>query len=271
MATEPVLADSHIHLFENGFIGPDGRSPSGGDEVAEYEKLRQVHNIDTALVVGYEGEKAYHGNNAYIGRTARRHSWIKPLAYLHHSASHRDVVEWLDEGFYGVSIYAVEEGDAESLADLIARVGPVLSERRALISLNVSAAVYSALRVALEGLAGAPALISHFGLPTKGAGTTREAHQSVRSLVAMHENPSVFVKASGFYALGDVLGADEVLTTVMEDFGPERVLWGSDYPVVLSSESFRQSISHLSTLPQNARPGIMGETLRDVLARVEFP
>ena len=271
MVTDQALADSHIHLFAHGFVGPEGHSPAGGDELSEYEKLRQRVGIDTALVVGYEGEAAYEGNNAYLERMARRHSWIKPLAYLHHSATHSEAQEWLDAGFYGVSVYAVEENDAESLADLIRKVGPVLAERRAVMSLNAAPAVYPALRAALEDQPGLHALISHFGLPAKGAGSEHEAIQGLRDLGAMQENANVVVKASGFYAFSGLLDADEALAMVLENFGAERIVWGSDYPVVLSSESFDQTIRYVSELSEGVRRAILGDNLRAILARVERP
>lgn len=269
MATDPVIADGHIHLFANGFVGPDGNSPAGEDEVSEYEKIREQTAIDAALVVGYEGELPYDGNNAYIGQMAQHHSWIKPLAYLDHSASRSDVQKWLDEGFYGVSIYAVEERDAESLSDLIEQVGPVLAERRAVVSLNAAPAVYPALRAALEALP-VSALVSHFGLPAKGANSEREAYQALQSLGAMQENPNIAVKVSGFYAFDGLIDADEALSIVIEHFGVGRVVWGSDYPVALSSESFDQTIGHLSALSENDRNAILGDSLRTILARVEL-
>jgi L-fuconolactonase len=75
------LADSHAHLFTTGIRGRYGRACSGGDDLELYKSFRRVHDIDTALVVGYEGQPEYVGNNDYVRRLSEDHAWIVPVAF----------------------------------------------------------------------------------------------------------------------------------------------------------------------------------------------
>lgn len=269
MTGETMLADSHIHLFERGFVGPDGTSPAGGDEVVGYERYREHFTIDAALVVGYEGEDPYRGNNAYLAGLAREFPWVRPTAYLERPATHQEVAELLDQGFCGVSVYAVEADDGERLAKTLRQAAPVLTERRAVVSLNVAPAVYGDLRQALADAPEITALISHFGLPAKGADSPQDAQAALRELHSFRELPGVVVKASGFYALSSLVDPSEALAGVVEQFGHERVVWGSDYPVVLSFETLDQATEPVSVLSDSARQAVMGDNLRRILARVE--
>ena len=75
------LADAHTHLFHSGYSGRYGRPSSGGDDVDIYQSLMREHRIGLALLVGYEGDSRYRGNNAYLANLAGDHKWIAPLAY----------------------------------------------------------------------------------------------------------------------------------------------------------------------------------------------
>ena len=68
------LADAHLHLFRNGYAGLTGPSGVHRDELGLYEALRKRHRIDAGLVVGYEGDPRYRGNNDDVARWARRRS-----------------------------------------------------------------------------------------------------------------------------------------------------------------------------------------------------
>lgn len=269
MSTDFMRADSHIHLFERGFVGPEGKSPAGGSETVEYERYREHFDIESALVVGYEGDETYRGNSSYLANLARQLPWVKPIAYLDRPTPYQEVTSILDDGFYGLSVYATDPGDGERLAETIRQASPVLAERSAVVSLNVAPAVYGELRRALDAAPAFNALISHFGLPAKGAEDARAAGLALQELHSFRDMPGVAVKASGFYAFTSLLDPSEVLEGVVEAFGTERVLWGSDYPVVLSSESFEQASAHTSGLLPEARGAVMGDNLRRILAQVE--
>ncbi len=58
--------DSHIHLFAEPYWG------QGETEESLYGRIRAAHGIGSALVVGFEGEQRFLGNNRHILGLARR-------------------------------------------------------------------------------------------------------------------------------------------------------------------------------------------------------
>jgi hypothetical protein len=75
------LADAHVHLFRSGFIGRYGRASSGGDDLNAYQSFRREHQIDTALIVAYDGDPLYRGNKAYVAGLAGDCNWIVAVAF----------------------------------------------------------------------------------------------------------------------------------------------------------------------------------------------
>ncbi len=75
------LCDSHIHLFRGGFHETYDARFARNDELSLYESLRAVHRIERALVVGYEGDAQFEGNNRDLAKWAKERAWMAPLAY----------------------------------------------------------------------------------------------------------------------------------------------------------------------------------------------
>lgn len=68
----------------------------------------------------------------------------------------------------------------------------------------------------------------------------------VQALCAMARHPRVYVKISAFYALGAKKPPHDELAPmierVVEAFGPERLMWGSDAPYQVQDETYEDSI-----------------------------
>ena len=102
-----MLADGHIHLFENGYKN------SGENEISLYEDLIKQHTIKCSLVVGYEGESWALGNNAYISSLALNRPWIHPLAFFKPgNLQVSELDNLLKLGFEGITLYIFSEQDA---------------------------------------------------------------------------------------------------------------------------------------------------------------
>ena len=78
-------ADAHIHLFEGGYQGGSLTSRPGVlvDEILCYQSLMKDHQIESALVVGFEGEEWCLLNNDFLARLIPHHPWIQALAFCH--------------------------------------------------------------------------------------------------------------------------------------------------------------------------------------------
>lgn len=250
--------DAHIHLFENGWR--DTGMP--GAELERYELLRAEHDIEHALVVGYEGEPRFRGNNDYVLGLAGRLDWASALMHLD-PARPMSVVQAehvLDAGAAGFSIYLGDDGTRFDAFDK--QLWALLDERAALLSINATPRALAGSTARLCGFNGTSVLISHLGLPGPGTGAADE-------LVALSSSPGIFVKFSGLYAVDPHFPHDatrDLVGALLNGFGAERMLWGSDYAVGLDvlglDELFALPRWFTDTLTADERAQLLGGTLR---------
>lgn len=100
----------------------------------------------------------------------------------------------------------------------------------------------------------------------------------LQEIVASAALPNIHIKLSGFHYVG--LRAWEypypeyrfVVQALYEHFGPERLHWGSDYPVLRSAATYRQALeavrTHCDFISATDLPRIMGDSLAALLDRV---
>lgn len=105
-----MLADSHIHLFKNGF------EDSRGGELSQYKVLMKKYSINCALVIGYEGSPWASGNNEYIALLLPFNPWMHALGFVRPSDLNVNRLREFDVmGFEGVSLYLSTEFDLDQL------------------------------------------------------------------------------------------------------------------------------------------------------------
>lgn len=270
-----TLADSHIHLFADGYPGPYGRLFPRGQEQAVYEAFRQVHQIDAALIVGYEGDPWAAGHNRHIARLAQKNSWMAPIAYCPPDAppTLRQCEAWAKAGHLGLSLYVGTPALARALTRWPREVWAWLNDRRAILSFNVPLTVLPVLAPLWPKVAECQILLSHLGLPDPLAKvpSARQARQLLEPVRVLGEYSQIGVKLSGFYALcpHPHAAAEPLVPPLREEFGAERLYWGSDFSPALDTVSFPQTIEAVSNLLKGARERrlVMGDNLRQLIAR----
>jgi L-fuconolactonase len=269
------IADAHVHLFADGFSGVYGRLLH--DEAAVYEQLRTQFGIDRALVVGYEREARYVGNNAYVLALAHARPWIAPVAYL--SAELPPSVESLRElhrqGAIGYSLYLPDSSRARTAVGWPRPVIAELERQEAVISLNATPPAIGSLAPLIDALPGCTFLFSHLGLPGRlpRDPTSEDVRARLRPLLTLAARDNVAVKLSGLYAISDPphdfphTNARMVLEVTLSAFGPERVCWGSDFAPALDFVSFGQLADErlLAELSSAEAVAVMGDNLRRLL------
>ncbi len=113
-----------------------------------------------------------------------------------------------------------------------------------------------------------PVIIDHLArIGTNG--TIQEF--DVRSLCFFSRVPSVKIKVSAFYALGEKkpphLDLVPLIRRAFEAFGPRRLMWGSDSPFQLLKETYEHSISlvreHLPFLSAEDKEWLLRRTAED--------
>ena len=115
-------------------------------------------------------------------------------------------------------------------------------------------------------------VIDHFARIGAG-GPPQEAQLNLLCGLARHKN--VQVKVSAFYALGakqsPYLDLGPMIRRVLEAFGPERLMWGSDSPFqVLRGHTYRDSIELVRTRLDFLTPADRRWLLRDTAAKTFF-
>ncbi|MFS0892892.1 amidohydrolase family protein [Microbacterium sp. 179-I 3D3 NHS] len=225
-----VRADAHIHLF----TGLRHELDDHRSDLARYSSARAAAGIRNALVVAYEGEARFRGNSDAIADAAQAHPWIHPLAWIPDGSASDAAASRRRDEFAGLSLYLTDErsrrmSEAATLRrPLRGRILSVNAEPRALRD-----AAPLLLRVD-EG----PVLISHLGLPGPGAVDVDTAASTLEPLLALAAAPHVFVKLSGLYAIERSFphsSAEAAFRVVLDAFGPDRIVWGSDFPPVLDA------------------------------------
>jgi predicted TIM-barrel fold metal-dependent hydrolase len=272
-------ADAHLHLFADGYPGRYGRSPAGGDELAVYQGLRREHGIDRALVIGYEGEPRFAGNNEHLARLAAAHAWIAAVAYVPPGGpgGAGGAEAWLSSGFVGVAAYLPDHAAADEFAGWVAREAPALTRAAALVSLNATPTATARLGPALAALDGCTVLFSHLGLPgaQTEAPTCDAAQEILAPLTKMARLPHVGVKVSGLYAVSQPShgfphdAARPFVDLLLDRFGPGRLYWGSDFSPSLDHVSFAQATDPvgLGELATEERDAVFGGNLLRALDR----
>lgn len=237
-----------MHLFAGGYPGRYGTLfPKGGD-LAVYNAIRGVHEIERALVVGYEGDPWAKGNNRYIARLAKTHTWISPVAFCT-AARELDVAtleKWWKDGFCGIALYLGADADVDNVLAWSDEVVAALNAKRAIISINVPVASIDRLRPLFLRISEAQVLISHLGLPGSISAKTsaKSAAKTLAPLLRQADLSNVGVKISAFYACNAFphVGIAPLVEALGAAFGTKRLYWGSDFSPALDDVSFPQTI-----------------------------
>jgi L-fuconolactonase len=269
-------ADAHVHLFDHGFVGAYGRLLY--DEARVYERLSSQFGIERALVVGYEGEAPYAGNNQHILELARTRPWIAPVAFLRvePAPAFETLRNLHGSGAIGYSLYLTDANQARAVAAWPREVMQALQDQRAVISLNANPDATAALRPFVDTLAGCTLLFSHLGLPGRflTAPPRDEVISRLQPLLALARHDNVAVKFSGLYAISDPphdfphSAARPIVDAVLDAFGPSRLCWGSDFAPGLDFASFGQLADDrlLGDLTAAEAAGVMGGNLLRLLS-----
>jgi predicted TIM-barrel fold metal-dependent hydrolase len=279
----PPRADAHLHFFQPGFVAqhPESCRRVQPDEVTLYTALREAHQIEQCLVVGFEGDTWAAGNNAYLAHQAAKHPWIRPVAFANTPANLAvaALTAWQQQRFVGLSLYRFGEPALAELQQVSDTVWDWLVQHRWLISVNSQGDDWLAWQPILARHPQLRLLISHCGLPPAMTDIpdTIAATAALQSVLALAQFPQVRVKLSGFYALTQPgynyphRAAWPYVTALLANFGAERLLWGSDFSPSLEWVSFPQTLGLFALMPfldAATQQKIEGENLLALLAEV---
>ena len=225
-------------------------NPDNNDYVAECvarypDRLHQLADVDCCWSTEYHAP----GAADRLRRAADRYH----LRGFTHYVAENDTGEW----------YASEAGLA--FWETAVRLG-------LFVSLSIPARLQFVVRDVAARFPSLPILCHHMALPRADE---LEPKVRFRDILASARQPNVYLKLSGFhYASPRRWGfpypdCEWVVRGLYEHFGPRRLCWGSDFPVVRPWMTYVQALeavrTHCDFITADELPEILGGNIRRLL------
>ncbi|RPJ43197.1 MAG: hypothetical protein EHM21_11850 [Chloroflexi bacterium] len=281
-----MIIDSHTHAWSFWPYPPEVPDPRSRGWVKQLLYEMDTNGVDQALIVCAQIEHN-RANNTYIAKAIAEQAETNP-ARLHQIADldcewsktyhtpggaqrlRKMAQDWPIRGF---THYLKKKEDG---AWLYSEDGQAIFQAAADLGLLASLACYPhqlrAIRKIAERFPQVPVLLHHLGHPTLGNGSLAE---NLEQILLCAEVPNIYIKLSGFAYASErswdfpYTAVLEIVKAEYEHFGPRRMCWGSDYPVVRYYMTYRQSLeafrAHCNFVPAEEQEWVLGKTLAELL------
>ncbi|CAD6529128.1 hypothetical protein LMG28727_02563 [Paraburkholderia kirstenboschensis] len=231
-ASSPAFAqggvDTHAHVFEQGLplTGDRRYAPAYDATLDDYLPLLNAHGITHAVLVqpSFLGTDNRYLLQALSADTER----LRGVAVVAPDISANDLADLQRRGVTGIRLNLMEQ----TLPDLRAQPWTSLLDNIARLDWHVELhrnAVDLAPLIDQLLKRGVRVVVDHFGRPDPALGTQ---DPGFKALLGFGKTGRVWVKVSGAYrcaAPGSPFVADAT-QQLIEQFGPDRLMWGSDWP-----------------------------------------
>lgn len=278
-----MIVDAHCHAWERWPYETPVPDPESRGRVEQLLHELNENGVGRAVIVcAGLGDNAT--NNVYVADAVARHPgrlvqfadidsrWTPTFHAPGAAARLQNAANAF--GLSGFTHY-LRENEPDDARWLLGEEGMAFlraaAERGLILSLACGPMQMEAVAEAAARFPSLPILIHHFGRVR----TDLPGRSGMAEMVAAARRPNICVKVSGFgYAAP--AGAypypetEWIVRTLYEFFGPERLCWGSDYPVVRRFMTYRQAIEiarrQLAFMPESERALVLGGTMARLLA-----
>ncbi len=268
MGPNLTRVDAHLHVWraaEGATAGVSTLVPPQSDvPIERASRTMRENGIDRAVLVQPVFRRE---DNSYVADCARaepqRFAAVCVVDPLIPGAADR-LEHWAGQGCRGLRLRPrlADEGPifggraTYPLWETAGRLGVVVS-----VLCNPEHA--PAIGALAERFPDVAIVIDHMGHPDAAAGLDDAKFQQ---LLKLARNGRVFVKVSGFYHFSaeafPFTDCWKMIRAVYDHFGPQRLVWGSDFPHVQVNCGYARSMSlpeqALGTWPSNERDLVMG-------------
>lgn len=224
----PLRVDSHAHVFVQGLTLAEGRryAPAYDAPVAEYLSMLDANGLTHGVLV----QPSFLGtDNSYLVSALRVAPWrLRGIAMLPADVPGEEVARLAAEGVVGERLNLIGKEDPDLGADVWRRHLRLLADAGWQVEVQCEARRLPALLPPLLA-SGVTVVVDHFSRPDPALGP---ADPGFRALLEGAASGQVWVKLSGAYRLGpdgDLL-ARALARELGSAFGPDRLVWGSDWP-----------------------------------------
>ena len=260
MTSETPLVDSHAHVYTTNMplAATAWHTPPHDATIALYVDTLAQHGVQYAVLAA---ASLYDDYNEYSLEATRKHKHLRTTAIVKPTIDPYVMRLMKAEGVVGVRLQWRNVANPPDITSpeyrkFFRRVADLDWH----VHINQSGPLLAAPIKALQAM-GVKLVIDHFGHPQPGKGVNCEGFQGLLRAV---ENGRTWVKLSAGYRLESPAVAEACAHELVKHYGPERLLWGSDWPFA----AFEDRMSYadaVSAFPRwvpdaHARRIIGGET-----------
>jgi predicted TIM-barrel fold metal-dependent hydrolase len=277
-----MIIDSHCHAWTYWPYEPPVPDPESRGTIAQLLNEMDLNGVDRAFLVCAQIDHNP-DNNAYGAEVAARYpDRIVQCADLdsfwsdtYHAPGAADRLRAMADRWPlgGFTHYLREDDDGSWLhSDEGVAVFQVAAEKGLIASIAGHPHQHPALREIAMRFPEVPILCHHL------AGIRADdpyPHDGLREVLASASVENIHIKVSGYnycstvpwnFPYSDVTW---IVRELYEHFGPHRLCWGSDYPVLRFTGTYRQALemvkTHMPFIPEGDKELILGGTLARLL------
>lgn len=283
-----MIVDSHCHAWETWPYDTSVPDPGSRGVIERLLFEMDREGVDKAVLICARIDHNP-ANNQYVFEASRR--WPDRIVQFpdidsgwspeYHTPGAADrlraaIDRW---GITGFTHYVNEHNDGWLTSDEGMAFFAVAAEADLVASIAAGGTWLADLRAVARAFPTLPILIHHQGMARAIDGSDSA---TLREVLACANEPGIVVKASGFY-YGSAAKAEypypeqrATFRRIAEAFGPQRLAWGSDYPVSpWVACTFRQTLDVVRVhcadfLSTEDLAWVMGDTM-DTLLRTRRP
>jgi predicted TIM-barrel fold metal-dependent hydrolase len=279
-----MIIDSHTHAWPRWPYQPPVPDDESRGKVEQLLHEMERNGVDQAVLVCARIDRNP-DNNDYISECIKRYpnrliqfadvdcSWTD----TYHTPGAADrLAEAADKyRLRGYTHYLRGNDDGSwFFSDEGKRFFQETAERGLIASIAMGPHQQAPLRKLAEQFPSIPFLCHHMS----GAKASEETpHPKLNEILASAKIPNIYIKMSGFAYVSQVSwdypfsDTSWIVRAIYEHFGPDRLCWGSDYPVVRSYMTYQHALeafrTHCAFIPAADKAKILGGTLHRLLTK----
>lgn len=242
MTRDVPLVDCHAHVYtlDMPLAATAWHKPPADATIEQYLATLDQHGVQYGVLAA---ASLYDDYNEYSIEATRKHKRLRTTAIVKPGIDPYILRMMKDDGVVGVrlqwrNVKAVPDISSAEYQKFFRRVRDLDWH----VHINQEGAKLAAPVAALQA-AGVKLVIDHFGHPTRGKGVNCEGFQTLLRAVGQGRT---WVKISAGYRLESPAVAQACARELLKHCGPERLLWGSDWPFAAYEDRMRyaDAISH---------------------------
>jgi L-fuconolactonase len=278
-----MIVDSHCHAWRYWPYQPPVPDPTSRPIVEQLLHEMQESGVDRAAVVAARIDHNPDDND-YVAECVRRFpdrlyqfadvDCMWSPEYHTPGAAERLASAVQTYQLRGFTHYVASEDDGSWFfgddGQAFVRTAARLNQ---IVSLALPVHLQPMLRRLAAQFPDTPFVCHHMGNPSTEAGPNGAG---LKDIVASAALPNIHIKLSGFHYAAPVgweyphTASMFLVRALYESYGPRRLHWGSDYPVVRWAMTYRQALEVIRThcadiIPPGDMEQVLGQSLYDLL------